>query len=182
MLVFVTADQHLSASDEKAVYDLHQNTPDDPGYRRFLSRLTVPLAKQLSEGACGLDYGCGPGPTLSVMMREQKFNMADYDPIYANLENLLADQYDFITCTEVVEHFRNPHDEFKRLFSLLKQRGRLGIMTKQVIDKQAFSRWHYKNDLTHISFFSRSTFFWLADHYQRRVEFFQNDVVILQPV
>jgi hypothetical protein len=27
----------------------------------------------------GLDYGCGPGPTLSSMFREKGFKMADYD-------------------------------------------------------------------------------------------------------
>jgi len=30
----------------------------------------------------GLDYGCGPGPTLSVMLREKGFKMADYDPFF----------------------------------------------------------------------------------------------------
>ena len=38
-LVFVPPAQHLSAADEKACYDLHDNQPGDPGYRRFLDRL-----------------------------------------------------------------------------------------------------------------------------------------------
>lgn len=41
-LVFVNPDQRLDAESEKAHYDLHENNPDDLGYRRFLSRITDP--------------------------------------------------------------------------------------------------------------------------------------------
>ena len=53
-------------------------------------------------------------------------------------------------------------------------------MTKLVIDAEAFSRWHYKNDQTHISFFSRETLQWLATHYQAELNFFANDVAIFK--
>lgn len=179
-LVFVPEHQHLSAAEEKAIYDLHQNHTDDEGYRRFLSRLSTPLTERLAQGATGLDFGCGPASALSVMLQEQGFRMHEYDPLYANQPELLQNRYDFVTCTEVVEHFRNPHTDIHRLFSLLKNGGFLGIMTKRVIDANAFARWHYKNDLTHISFFSISTFKWLAHKYRCRVEFFSQDVAIFQ--
>jgi hypothetical protein len=35
-LVFVPSVQYLSAADEKARYDTHQNSPDDQRYRQFL--------------------------------------------------------------------------------------------------------------------------------------------------
>nr|WP_305906507.1 class I SAM-dependent methyltransferase [Methylomarinum sp. Ch1-1]MDP4519193.1 class I SAM-dependent methyltransferase [Methylomarinum sp. Ch1-1] len=127
-----------------------------------------------------MDYGCGPGPALTMMLRERGFDMQTYDPLYADHPERLRHAYDFITCTEVVEHFRRPHDEFERLFALLKTGGHLGVMTKMVIDAEAFARWHYKNDLTHISFFSLSTFQWLAKKYRCRVEFLHSDVVIFQ--
>lgn len=180
LLVFVPSGQHLSLADEKAIYDLHENDPNDIDYRQFLSRLSIPLTERLDNNTCGIDYGCGPGPALAAMLNEQGFNMEVFDPIYANQTNLLNRQYDFITCTEVVEHFRNPHAEFERLFAMLSRNGWLGIMTKQVIDTQGFATWHYKNDPTHISFFSKQTFQWLAEKYQCRVEFLHKDVVIFQ--
>jgi len=179
-LVFVPVHQHLTTLEEKAIYDLHQNQIEDAGYRRFLSRLATPLSARLQQEANGLDYGCGPGPLLAKMLEEQGHKMQIYDPHYADLPNRLQCQYDFITCTEVVEHFRQPHAEFNRLFSLLKPNGLLGIMTKLVIDAEAFSCWHYKNDLTHVSFFSESTFAWLARRYHCEYELLGKDVILMR--
>lgn len=179
-LVFVSHQQHLDLATEKAIYDLHQNQADDLGYRQFLSRLAEPLLKQLTSPKNGLDFGCGPGPMLAEMLTAAGHTMSLYDLFYANYPERLEINYDFVTCTEVVEHFRNPQLEFQRLFGLLKPQGYLAIMTKLVIDANAFSRWHYKNDQTHISFFSRETLQWLAEHYQAELNFFANDVAIFK--
>ncbi len=179
-LVFVDDQQQLDLATEKAIYDLHQNQANDLGYRQFLSRLAEPLLAQLTTPKNGLDFGCGPGPVLAEMLTEAGHTMNLYDLFYANDPERLAISYDFVTCTEVVEHFRNPQREFQRLFELLKPQGYLAIMTKLVIDAEAFSRWHYKNDQTHISFFSRETLQWLATHYQAELNFFANDVAIFK--
>lgn len=179
-LVFVPPAYHLSAAAEKAEYDLHRNDPDDSGYRTFLSRLFDPLCQRVPAGATGLDFGCGPGPALSAMLTEAGFDMAVYDPFYAPHETALHRRYDFIACSEVVEHFRFPGKEFTTLWQLLAPGGWLGIMTKLVIDRQAFARWHYKNDLTHIAFFSRETFDFLADSLGAHLEFVGSDVILLQ--
>lgn len=178
-LVFVPLEYHLSPDEEKAIYDLHINHPGDQGYRRFLSRLTNPLMDRIHPGEIGLDFGCGPGPTLSVMINEAGYSMDIYDPVYFNEPSILQNQYDFITTTEVVEHFRNPQDMFDRLFLMMKQSACLGIMTKLVIDKKAFEKWHYIQDLTHISFFSRKTFEFIAQKYSAELEFIGNDVIFL---
>lgn len=177
-LVFVPPHQQLSPRAEKAIYDYHQNQIDDAGYRRFLSRLAEPLLDRLPGHACGLDFGCGPGPLLAEMFSEQGHAMRAFDPFYANQPETLQSRYDFVTCTEVVEHFRRPQEEFQRLFGLLKPSGHLGVMTKLVIDADAFSRWHYKNDPTHIGFFSEDTLQWLAASYQCRLEIIGKDVII----
>jgi len=178
--VFVPPSQHLSAEQEKAEYDLHRNSPQDAGYRRFLSRLLIPMMTKLPKGARGLDFGCGPGPTLSVMFSEAGYNMDVYDKFYANHPHVFSKQYDFVTCTEVVEHLSSPASTFAILYGLLKPGGRLGIMTKLVINSTAFTTWHYKNDLTHIAFFSQDTFEWLAHHWRYRLEFSGKDVILLQ--
>jgi len=181
-LVFVPPGQWLTAVAEKAEYDLHENSPHDAGYRRFLGRLFNPLVDYLEAGSAGLDFGCGPGPTLSLMFKEAGFPMEIYDPFYADQPHLLEQQYDFITATEVVEHLHDPKRELERLWCCLKPKGKLGIMTKLVIDREAFAHWHYKNDLTHVCFFSLSTFEWLAAQWQAELTFFDKDVVLLSRI
>ena len=178
-LVFVPPHQLPSAETEKAEYDKHQNSPDDPGYRRFLGRLFEPLVALLEPGSRGLDFGSGPGPTLSVMFEEAGYRMAIYDPFYAPDPSAFARRYDFVTASEVVEHLHRPRAELERLWSRLRPGGILGIMTKRVLDREAFSRWHYKNDPTHVCFFSVETFEWLAQHWRAELTVCGADVVLL---
>ena len=178
-MVFVPEDQHLSVEDEKAEYDLHQNSPDDEGYRSFLCRLAEPLLDRLQPGSAGLDFGCGPGPALPVMFEEAGHQMAVYDPFYAPAPKVFKDKYDFITATEVVEHLHRPWEELDMLWGALKPGGWLGVMTKMVVDLEAFSRWHYKEDPTHVCFFSRAVFSWLAARWLTTPVFIGYDVVLL---
>ncbi len=178
-LVFVPKQQLLSPEQEKSQYDLHQNSPADIGYRQFLSRLVEPLKGRLSATAQGLDFGCGPGPTISIMMSEAGFSMDNYDPFYANHPELLERSYDFITSTEVFEHLHQPSEVIPLLINMLKPGGILGIMTKRWIDKEAFSRWHYKNDPTHVCFYSERTFEWIAAQWDLSVEIISADTLFL---
>ena len=179
-LVFVPERFHLDREAEKAVYDQHENSPDDPRYREFLSRLFDPLVTRLTPDSSGLDFGAGPGPTLSVMLEEAGFSMSIYDPFYAPDNQVFDSTYDFITATEVVEHLHQPGQELGRLWSLLAPSGWLGIMTKRVRDQQAFSTWHYKNDPTHVCFFSVETFQWLARLWSATLVVAGDDVVLFQ--
>lgn len=178
LLVFVLPSQFLSPEGEKLAYDQHQNSPDDLAYRRFLGRLFEPVAQRLAPRSSGLDFGSGPGPTLSVMFAEAGHDMRIYDPFYAPDITPLQQQYDFITASEVAEHLHQPRQEFDRLWACLKPHGVLGIMTKRVLDADAFSRWHYKNDPTHVCFFSTETFQWLAGYWGAAVTFHDKDVVL----
>jgi len=177
-LVFVPPQYFLSKTQEKAQYDSHQNSPDDPQYRQFLSRLFTPLENRLNKGSSGLDFGSGPGPTLSVMFEEAGHNVSLYDAFYSSDSSVLDKQYDFVTTSEVVEHLNNPRDELNRLWNCLKPEGYLGIMTKLVIDCDAFARWHYKNEPTHICFYSQATFRWLANLWKAQLDFIDKDVMI----
>jgi len=177
-LVFVPPNQFLSPQEERAQYDQHENLPDDPRYRRFLGRLCDPLVERVAPNSCGLDFGAGPGPTLSVMLEEAGHSMEIFDPFYAPESKLLQRQYDFITATEVVEHLHHPRKELDRLWTCLKPSGLLGIMTKRVIDQEFFSSWHYKSELTHVCFFSMETFRWLETHWYAKMTVLDNDVVL----
>lgn len=179
-LVSVPSAQFLSPEDEKARYDLHQNSPDDWDYRRFLSHLFVPMLERLGVGSHGLDFGSGPNPTLSVMFEKVGHSMAIYDPFYANNAVALEELYDFVTATEVVEHLRDPARDLDRLWSCVKSGGSLGLMTKLAPDSKSFANWHYTNDLTHVCFFSRSTFKWLASQWQAELAFADEDVILFR--
>jgi hypothetical protein len=179
-LVFVPPWQHLPQEQEKAHYDLHQNSPEDHRYRQFLSRLANPLMAGLKLGSQGLDFGSGPGPTLSVMLEEAGFSTDIFDIFYANDASVLRSEYDFITATEVVEHLSQPGQVLESLWSSIRPGGYLGLMTKLVVSKEAFSHWHYKNDQTHICFFSRQTFNYCCQVWGVEAEYPANDVILIR--
>ncbi len=179
-LVFVDPSQRLDATTEKAHYDLHENDPSDAGYRRFLSRIADPLAERISPQSHGLDFGCGPGPTLSILLQERGHEMELYDLYYHPDKAVLEHKYDFITATEVIEHLYDPYNVWQQWLNLVKPKGWIGLMTKMVIDVDAFATWHYKNDITHVIFFSRETFQFLAERDKLELEFIGNDVILLR--
>ena len=178
-LVFVDPDQRLSAREEKAEYDFHQNSVNDSAYRKFLSRIQLPLQERIKPSSHGLDFGCGPGPALSVMLAEQGYKMSVYDIFYYDDRAVLERHYDFVTATEVAEHLFDPGEVLQQLWSLLNSGGVLALMTKRVIDQRAFANWHYKNDATHVCFFSCSTFEWIAEQWNAKLEFVGQDVVFI---
>jgi len=178
-LVSVPPRYHLDAQSEKAEYDLHRNSVDDEGYRRFLSRLAAPLLELLPEPARGMDFGCGPGPALAAMLVEAGHQVALYDPFYRPDRSVLQRSYQFITATEVVEHLHRPGEELERLWRLLEPGGVLAVMTKLARDAEAFSRWHYKNDPTHVCFFSERTWEWWAARHAAALRRHAADVVLL---
>jgi len=178
--VHVPSHFHVSVEAERAIYDLHENRPDDPGYRQFLSRLLTPMLPQLPIAASGLDFGCGPGPALPFMFAEHDHFCTTYDVFYANYPERLEQTYDFITATEVVEHLSAPMIVFDQLLSCLKPDGLLGIMTQRWDSRERFRRWQYRNDPTHIGFFHEQTFHWLAKKFALQLTIYPRDVVIFQ--
>lgn len=171
--------EHLTAQQEKAIYDRHENDTQDLGYRRFLARSLEPLLHYCPAPAQGLDFGCGPGPALIEMAQEHGYQMQAYDKFYAANEQIWQQRYDFITATEVVEHLDRPYSTLTRLWSLLHPKGLMIIQTKRVWDDERFSRWHYAQDPTHIGFFSEHAFQWLAQHLNAKLILAHQDVALL---
>lgn len=179
-LVHVPAEFQLTEAAEAAFYQTHENDPSDSGYRQFLSRATTPLLERLAPGSTGLDFGCGPAPTLSMMLAEHGHHCADYDYYFANQPQLLEQQYHFITCTEVIEHLSQPAQVLDRWQRCLKPGGLLVVMTQMWISQQRFSQWNYRNDPTHIGFYHANTWAWIAAHWHLNICYQQRDVVIFQ--
>lgn len=179
-LIFVKPGQRLDAAEEKSRYDQHENEPDDPHYREFLNQLYDPLQKLLKPGSHGLDFGSGPGPTLSVMFEEAGHKMNIYDPFYAPDPAVFERQYDFITTTETAEHLFDPGREFERLWNCLKPGGFLGVMTKFSPSPSRFRNWHYRRDDTHVAFYSERTFQWMARQWNASLKLIGDRVAIFQ--
>lgn len=177
-LVFSPDEFHLNETEEKSRYDLHRNNPKDERYRKFLSKIFNPVLRCLSPGDVGLDFGSGPGPTLSLMFSEQGYKVDLFDKFYANNESIFNNKYNFITSSEVVEHLGNPGVELNRLFNMLDNGGVLAIMTQMLSSDINFSSWHYKDDPTHVCFFSKNTMKYLAKSWQVDVSFYGDDVAL----
>lgn len=177
-LIFVDPGQRLNPEEELSRYEMHENNPEDPSYRKFLSRMFKPMAERIEPNSYGLDFGSGPGPTLSLMFEEEGHTVQIYDPFYADDPTVFDDQYDFITTTETAEHLYNPLEELDRLWNCLKPGGYLGIMTKRHRGQDHFKNWHYKNDDTHVVFFHEKTFRWLQKRWSAGLDVISNDVVI----
>lgn len=177
---YLDPSQLPSAQQERAEYDKHNNDLEDPGYRAFLNRVAEPLSQRLPPAQQGLDYGCGPGPLLAQMLREKGHQVALFDPFFYPDDTVLAKNYDFVTCTEVVEHFHHPAQEFARLHQLLKPGGWLAIMTCFQTNDVSFANWHYRKDPTHVVFYRESTFVCLANKFKWIYHFPVRNVVLLQ--
>lgn len=181
-LIFVPSQYHLNPFEEKAIYDQHENNPDDSGYRAFLNKLVSPMNRHLKShhfpaNAKGLDFGSGPGPTLSLMFSELGYEMNIFDIYYANKPEVLKRSYDFISSTEVWEHLSKPKEIINDLFCLTKERFILGIMTKR-IPQTSFERWHYIKDPTHITFFADQTLEYIASKYDCELQLPESDTAI----
>ena len=177
---FLDPGQRLARDDERAHYGHHQNDPGDPRYRTFLAKLVDPLLKKLHPGMRGLDYGCGPGPTLSAMLEDAGLPMALYDPFFFPSRDALQRTYDVITLSEVAEHFFEPADEFDYLGTLLRPGGWLGVMTCFQTDDERFARWHYRRDPTHVVFYRPQTFEVIAQQRGWYLEIPRKDVALFQ--
>ncbi len=180
-LIWLEPSLRMRANEERAHYGQHHNDPNDPGYRAFLNRLWAPLKSRLVSPASGLDFGSGPGPTLHLMAQEAGFSCAHYDPFFNKDTALLTQTYDFITCTEVAEHFHSPAKEFVRLGGRLRPGGWLGVMTTRYSDEIDFEKWSYRRDKSHVCFYTDRSFEVIRERFGfESVDFVSPTVVLLE--
>ena len=178
--LFTDPESRLSPEEEKERYSLHNNDVDDPEYRKFLSKLYDPLIKKLKKESRGLDYGCGPGPALASMLREEGFSVDIYDPYFFPDESYKDKVYDFITCTEAAEHFYEPQREFNKLDRVLAGKGILGVMTNFYEDTINFEDWYYRKDPTHVVFYTVKTLQCIAEERSWKLDIQDKNVVFFK--
>lgn len=155
--IFRPARLHLPAHLEKARYEQHHNDVTDEGYRQFVAPVVQAVTGRFSPHHQGLDFGAGPGPVVTAMLSERGYDIRPYDPYFHDDPEPLRRRYDYIVCCEVIEHFREPGEEFKRLYGLLNAGGWLICQTHPFTAGIDFGRWYYKNDKTHVFIYQPST-------------------------
>lgn len=186
---FVWADPvfYLSSEEEEKRYGLHENSRENAGYVHFLSEI-VDQGLQYwysnhrsqvyhQEGALGdtktaplvLDWGAGPNPLASELLRERGCTVYSYDPLFGPPLPPEEQRFDIIFCIEVAEHFKDPLKDFSAMARYLKCGGLLIIHTNKIPHevfagqaplggtcslREFFIPWWYKEDPTHVSFYS----------------------------
>ncbi len=163
--MFLDPSSHVTASEELAQYSLHQNNPQDVNYRKFLAPAKAAVVKNLAALSKGIDFGCGPGPTLSVMLEEAGFKVQKFDKYFYPDPSVLGEIYDFVTCTEVIEHVHDLEAFIQQLLVLLRPGGLLVLMTRILQEDIEFKSWHYRIDPTHISFLRPRTVEVMCERY-----------------
>ncbi len=168
---------HISGSKEKKHYLKHNNEVDDTRYRDFLFNLIGPLKDKISINDLGLDYGCGYAPALADIFKKMGFNIELYDPFFFKNVDFSFRKFNFITCSEVVEHFFKPHKEFDKIDELLASNSWFAVMTSFMTDDKLFKNWHYRRDPTHVVFYKKITFKVIASQRNWKITFPSKNIV-----
>jgi SAM-dependent methyltransferase len=177
-LIFVNPELRLDEVEEKSRYSFHQNRISDQGYVDFLNQVISPTLKFIDGSMIGLDYGCGPNPVLSELIKQHNIECDFYDPYFFPKIDLQK-RYDFIFATECFEHFFSPQKEMETIFKLLKPNGILAIMTEFWTSTEDFSHWYYPKDPTHVSFYNLESFDFICKHYGLQTIFCDEKRVVL---
>jgi hypothetical protein len=154
-LIFVPASDHISVEEEKKRYKLHENSIDHEGYVRFLNEIAVVVGEWSSPAGLLLDYGSGPETILTRLLRKNGYDCTPYDPLYDIGNDVFSRTYDTIVLCEVIEHLRDIRIETEKIKNVLNPAASVIIRTRLHPVPEAFDSWWYKNDRTHVNFFSR---------------------------
>lgn len=148
---------YLSPAEERARYELHQNSSQDAGFLKFLEPFVDFVQSSVPAGGKLLDFGSGPEKVLSGLLVQRGFQVVGYDPYFENEAQNLMHSFDGIFLHEVIEHLKDPLAELSLLQMKLKPKASILIRTSLHQGEDHFKTWYYPKDSTHIGFFSRKT-------------------------
>ncbi len=171
---------HLNPEEEMKRYLEHNNDVEDTGYQNFVKPITSAIFKDFDENHKGLDYGAGSGPVITKILTDYSYNIKTYDPYFHNFPDYLKERYDYIACCEVIEHFYHPYCEFKRLKKLLNKNGVLYCQTGIYKENINFKDWYYKNDPTHVFFYTEKSIYWIKEHFDFKDITIRNRLIIFR--
>lgn len=148
---------HIDAQAEKEEYNRHNNSIEDEGYVNMFKRFQKAFEPYI-EGKRLLEFGSGPEPVFSEVLRRDGYDVTSFDPYYLPDISYLDKVYDVITSTEVFEHLSDPMGVLAELKGLLAPGGVMAIMTQFAKSDEHFKTWWYRRDPTHIAFYTPKAF------------------------
>ncbi len=164
--IFKSHENHQDFFTQKERYNLHENDENDEGYQAYFKRFldfTLPL---VGKPETALDFGCGKSSLLASLLEKEGIICDYYDPIYHPDTLYNSKKYELIVSTEVFEHLHQPREVFLSLLERLEEDGYLALQTQfHPNDVEAFKKWYYHQDPTHIVFFTAQTFRVLCEMY-----------------
>jgi hypothetical protein len=163
--IFLDENYRLTPDREKKRYLEHNNDVNDNRYQNFVEPITSAILNKFKSHHTGLDYGAGTGPVITKILKDYSYNIKTYDPYFHNYPEYLKKKYDYIACCEVIEHFYNPYSEFKKLKNMVKKTGALYCQTNLYNKSINFKNWYYKNDPTHVFFYTEKSIFWIKENF-----------------
>jgi len=175
-LHFKNSAHFLSSIDELKRYDTHVSGND--GHLQFLnqmldaSQLQLP-AEFLKRDLQILDFGCGKNPHLAHEITKRGFMDVEFwDPFYFPEKKWSVEKkFDLIFVCEVAEHFNHPLTAWLEINQLLKKQARVVVKSMLITDGLDLQFWWYKNDPTHVVFYSPKNFEYLAQMFEWDVEY-----------
>ncbi|CAA6817638.1 MAG: Putative methyltransferase associated with DUF414 [uncultured Sulfurovum sp.] len=179
--VFLDDEHIIDKRDEKAQYDLHHNGFENKGYvQMFEAFIDLAIEPYISNSKTALEFGSGPGPVLSKLLKKRGLEVDIYDLYYAPLKVYETKKYDLITSTEVFEHLQKPLEVLALLVKHTTKAGHIVLMTKfPPKEDKAFLAWWYRRDPTHISFFTPQSFEVMAKKLGLSVRSILNDNIVV---
>lgn len=162
-LRFLNPNLRINTEAEMARYLKHENSEND-GYLDFVAPLLNAIKDKFGSAHLGLDFGCGKRAILEKKLSELGLNIDKYDYYFYPKSDYLKKNYDFIYAVEVIEHLHDPVKEMNTLYGILKEKGHLIFMTSLYSEQIDFENWYYRRDSTHICFYSKKTFEWIANN------------------
>jgi hypothetical protein len=140
------------------------------------------IAKHFNKNIKHLDYGGNKG-FLSTVLKELGYvDTIFYNPFTSNNDtNLLNEEYDLVTCVEIIEHAYNVNEIFDLFAKIVKKNGKLIVTTCFYNQEKLLDWWYCNPRVGHILFFTKDGFVQFAEKYGfqvEEIEDFQNQKLI----
>lgn len=180
-LIFKDEEAIITEERELKVYQQHNNTEENLGYvamfQDFIDKTITPNADRIETA---LDFGSGPNPVLAGILEKNGIKTDHYDKFFSPQKVYQDKRYDLITSTEVLEHISDIQGVMRLFSDHLNPNGYLALMTQfHDNDQEAYLKWWYRRDPTHILFFRPKSFDLLARQHGFTLRYHDAKKVIL---